>query len=223
MEEKQFKKEVKALQEQMKQFLLGSRLNINGVKISPMEIEAYYYEKGKFEDDSVHQNELQQNNKGHFYIHRNKKKKTDPYKGRNYPGIDFVLSDKEEIYYSFLIRSAVIDGTLVTGPNNVLRNIMSASQLKMEEIESCKVTVEPYNSVGIVFFSSRVGLGKGVSSPYREARLRAVVWDDQHFKKTRYKKKEELMKDFIERHDLTKDESIDFAQKYFDYVPSWVK
>lgn len=46
------------LQNEEKLFL-AKTLICNGISIQPTEIEPYYYKKGVFEDESVHQNELQ--------------------------------------------------------------------------------------------------------------------------------------------------------------------
>ena len=61
---------VKCHQNKMAEFLTNSKLVLNGIVIQPTEIEVYYYHAGEFEDKSVHQNNLQQNNARHFYIHR---------------------------------------------------------------------------------------------------------------------------------------------------------
>ena len=47
------------LQNEASCFLQHSYLKINEVVIYPKEIEVYYYESGKFEDYSVHRNQLQ--------------------------------------------------------------------------------------------------------------------------------------------------------------------
>ena len=76
------------LQRDARKFITKNNLELNGVIIEPKEIEIYYYKEGVFEDNSVHKNELQTANPNHFYIHRIGTKRTDTYKGGNYPGID---------------------------------------------------------------------------------------------------------------------------------------
>lgn len=54
---------------------------LKGVSVLPKEIEVYYYKNGQFEDTSVHRNDLQKNNKNHFYVHRRGTTQSDKYKG----------------------------------------------------------------------------------------------------------------------------------------------
>lgn len=61
------------LQNDAIQFVSQIKLILNGAVIIPKEIEVYYYKEGEFSDESVHRNELQQNNMNHFYVHRNGK------------------------------------------------------------------------------------------------------------------------------------------------------
>ena len=123
--------------------LKENTLFLNGITIIPKEIEIYYYENGVFEDGSVHQNELQQNNQNHFYIHRWGTKKTDSYKGGNYPGIDFVVSGTKDVYYTYLIRSAIINEKLIVGPHKVLMEIMAEGRFKgFEDIENNLVQIQ---------------------------------------------------------------------------------
>jgi len=153
-------------------------LLLNGITIIPKEIEIYYYEKGVFEDGSVHQNELQQNNKSHFYIHRWGTKKTDSYKGGNYPGIDLVMSGTENVYYTFLIRSALINGKPIIGPHKVLMEIMSTGSFNnFKEIENIPVVIQPSSVLGDVLFSDRINLGNNAGE-FASLKFRAVVCDN---------------------------------------------
>ena len=128
---------IERLQNEAKHFLTETKLILNGVSILPKEIEVYYYKEGEFEDPTVHRNKLQQNNKNHFYVHRWGKTKNDKYKSGNRAGMDFVVSDDENTYHSYLIRSAVINGKLVIGPNKVLKRMLEANpNLSYEELES---------------------------------------------------------------------------------------
>ena len=65
-----FQEMLQKLQTEARLFLTESVLVLKGLFIRPKEIEVYYYEKGIFEDNSVHRNDLQKNNKNHFYVHR---------------------------------------------------------------------------------------------------------------------------------------------------------
>lgn len=100
---------VKRLQDDMRKFLQNTELEINGVTIRPLEIEAYYYEEGVFEDCYVHCNEMQtEKNKGHFYVHRKGKREQDAYSGGNRCCLDYVVG-KKGTYFSYLLRSASVE------------------------------------------------------------------------------------------------------------------
>ena len=127
---------IERLQNEAKQFLKETKLMLNGVSILPKEIEVYYYKEGELEDTSVHRNDLQKNNKNHFYVHRRGKTPTDNFKGGNWGGLDFVVSDDENIYYSYLIRSAMIDDRPVIGPHNVLESVLKHCKLDRMALEN---------------------------------------------------------------------------------------
>lgn len=211
---------IKRLQNEAYQFL-KKKLVLNGIAILPKEIEVYYYKEGEFEDKSVHQNELQTNkNKNHFYVHRWGKTQSDKYKGENRAGLDFVVSDGANTYYSYLIRSAVInDGKPVVGPNNVLKQILNVCNLSFDDLEKVDVELIPKNISDVVLFSERINLGKNVGD-FRECKLRAVLCDD-FFKENKYPAKEKMVIDFLQ--DKDKDQAVYFAKEKLGYVPSKIK
>lgn len=197
-------------------------LLLNGITIIPKEIEIYYYEKGVFEDGSVHQNELQQNNKSHFYIHRWGTKKTDSYKGGNYPGIDLVVSGTENVYYTFLIRSALINGKPIIGPHKVLMEIMSTGLFNnFEEIENIPVVIQPSSVLGDVLFSDRINLGNNAGE-FASLKFRAVVCDN-YFRDSKYPQKEKLVTIFLLSSKMNKEDALAFSKKYLGYIPIKVK
>ena len=103
---------VRRLQQEGMEFLRSSCLVVNGVEVYPKEIEVYYYKVGEFEDYTVHQNELQTNNRNRFYVHRRGEERESSRIEGSRGGCDFVVSDKAGVYYSYLLRSVVIDGEL---------------------------------------------------------------------------------------------------------------
>ena len=210
---------VKWLQDEAAQFLVKYELKLKDVIIQPKEIEMYFFKKGVFEDNSVHRNELQQNNRNHFYIHRNGIKQTDSYKGGNRPGLDFIVSDESFTFYSYLLRSAVVNGKMIIGPNKVLEAIKSASRLSMQEIEATPIEIISNAKSCPVLFSSRIHLGKSVLDNYRNYKLRAVACDDS-FRGAKYPGKEKMIVDFILEKKLTGDQAIEFAKEKLDYIPS---
>lgn len=214
----------KRLQKEAAEFLTNYKLKLNGLIIQPTEIEVYYYRKGEFEDDSVHQNELQQNNRAHFYIHRWGKKKDDPYKGGNRPGIDFVVSKEEYVYHTFLIRSALVSNNPVVGPNKVLKAIQDACKLAdFKEIENTIVDICPEKNPYDVVFSTRINLSSNTSSDYLNRELRAVLCDDTWFMKNKYRYKEQMIIDFLSSKNMPKEDAFEFAHNRLGYIPSDIR
>jgi hypothetical protein len=210
------------LQNEAMQLLQKSKLVFGEIEIFPKEIEVYYYKEGEFMDNSVHRNELQKNNSNHFYIHRKGKSKYDAYKGGNYPGIDFVVSDDDNMYYSYLIRSAVVNGKLVVGPHKVLLAIKAACNFSFEEIESKMVEQVPIDNPNVALFSRRVNLGKRVFEDYKNCSLRAVLCDDC-FKGSKYPYKEEMIRNYISKEKMPQEHALNFAKDFLGYIPSFVK
>ena len=212
------------LQKEAAEFLTNFKLSMNGVIIQPTEIEMYYYREGEFEDNSVHRNELQQNNYAHFYIHRWGLEKQDPYKGGNRPGIDFVVSKEENVYHTFLIRSALINNIPVVGPNKVLKTIKKVSNLAdFNEIENTIVDICPENNPYDVIFSQRINLSNNTSPDFLKLKLRAVLCDETWFLKNKYRYKEQMILDFMSDKEMTKEESFEFARKRLGYIPSDIR
>lgn len=212
---------VKYLQREAEHFLCNSTLILNGVTIQPTEIEVYYHNEGEFEDKSVHKNELQQNNARHFYIHRRGRNATDSIKGGNRAGIDFVLSDEKNMYYTYLIRSAIINGYLVIGPHKVLETIEKECALTEKEIEGAAVQIVMNNVPGIVLFSKRINLGRNAEE-YSDLKLRAVLCDDA-FIQSKYPTKEQMIIDYILDRDMPQEQAIEFARKKLGYIPKIIK
>lgn len=211
---------INKLQNEAKQFLTHSKLVANGIDIFPTEIEVYYYEvEGAFKDTSVHRNELQRNNRLHFYIHRWGSAKIDKYKGGNRAGLDFVVSGSEKFYYSYLLRSALINGTMVIGPNNVLKSILEATHCSYEDLESKLVEMKPNENTYDVLFSKRINLSTNAGE-YLKCPLRAVLCDE-FFVKHKYPLKECLILNFL--RDKDKDWALAYAKKNLGYIPSTLR
>ncbi|MDY6327670.1 MAG: hypothetical protein SPL47_10235 [Bacteroidales bacterium] len=215
-------KTVERLQNEAKLFLTSFKLVLNGISIEPKEIEVYCYEEtGDFKDSSVHRNELQKNNKNHFYVHRNGLTKSDSYKGGNRTGLDFVVSDDENTYYSYLIRSAVInDGKPVVGPYKVLKAIQNACFFSSyDELETKKVELVANDSPKDVLFSKRINLGENAKE-YVDCELRAVLCDDL-FRESKYPAKERMIIEFLKNE--TKERSIIYVKEKLGYIPSEIR
>ena len=221
-----FNKNIQKLQTEARIFLEESVLVLNGLSIHPKEIEVYYYEEGGFEDNSVHRNDLQKHNKNHFYVHRCGTKSSDSYKGGNYAGIDFVVSDTDDVYFTYLIRSAIVNDEMVVGPHKVLEAIQRHSNLNYHEIESDPIEIVQNYANCDVLFSSRINLGKTVDDEFRKCQLRAVLCDDL-FRESKYPAKEKMVINFlmekVQTHNMTNEQASHYAKDKLGYIPSLIK
>lgn len=213
---------VNRLQKEAAEFLNNSKLALKGIIIQPTEIEVYYYKKGVFEDKSVHRNSLQQNNFSHFYIHRWGVEKQDSYKGGNRAGIDFVISQENNLYHTFLIRSAIIKGKPIVGPNKVLNAIIDECNISKEEIENTIIEICSEKIHYDVVFSQRVNLSK-TAEEYQNLPLRAVLCDDNWFLTNKYRYKEQMVIDYLRNKNLSKDQMLEFSKKKLGYIPKIIK
>ena len=217
---------INELQSRVMEFMLGFNLRIGGTIIEPKEVEVYYYKHGEFDDNSVHRNELQAMNPNHFYVHRMGTRQQDKYKGRNYAGVDWVVSNQGDLYYSYLIRSAVVDNSLVVGPNKVLNAILEASKLTKEELENRQVGRLACDRRYDVLFSQRINLGVKVNDKFRSCKLRAVVCDE-FFRTAKYPAKEEMIYNYVyhkfNSQEMTKAEALFYAKEKLGYVPSLIR
>ena len=136
-------------------FLQNYIIEVNNLRIYPVEVESYYYNKTLFADISVHQNKFQRNKEyfGKLYFHRYKNsKKINFYHG----GFDICFSlndfkkDEEGYCLSILIRSAYINKKeLICGINKLLRKIFNIPS-KEKISEETKKQYENIEKEGIL-------------------------------------------------------------------------
>lgn len=219
---------ISTLQSKAISFLQNYFIIINNVAIYLKEIEVYYFKKGELEDTSVHCNEMQANRKYKLYVHRAGKKASNKYRGANYAGVDFVLSDEADCYYTYLIRAiAFEDGDVIVGPNNVLKAILEKTGLSMQELEEASCEVVSYNQNNFdVCLSTRINLGKNTDDEHKNLDLRAVIVDES-FTKTKYKQKEKLFTNLLiskfQKGEISKDTAIEECKSKLGYTPSIIK
>lgn len=214
---------LQTLQDKASDFLKRHCLIINGVELYPKEIEVYYYKDGGVEDGYVHRNPMQSNRPSKFYVHR---------KGRG--GCDFVLSDSEDVYYSYLIRSVVIGDELFVGPIKSYEAILAKTGLSGEQLEQATVTVGASYTEYNVLTDSRIGLTpkQDIAPFYLDAELRFVLCDEyfrpRQDKKPHYKRRKKAFVKFMQhkmsdQRTLTMSEIIPEAMYYLGYVPQSLK
>ena len=104
------KTQIRILQEIGAKLINEYEIHVGNLKMEPMFVEAYYYHKGKFEDNSVYAakekedksvlyaRSRQQKNWGKLFIHCNDW------------GIDVCLTDSGDYYLSYLIKNALVNG-----------------------------------------------------------------------------------------------------------------
>lgn len=117
---------VKKLQEILEALLKETELRFSSedkktVYVKPLEIEAYYYNEGVFEDECVHVHKLQKNRQGKIYIHRYKSKAGESKALRyiNRAGMDLVLSNSDKYALAVLVRDAKIYTKSGTGEKDI--------------------------------------------------------------------------------------------------------
>lgn len=211
---------VKWLQKEAIEFLKNHYLVVNGAEIYPKEIEVYYHdEKGAFKDVYVHFSEKQKNRHYKFYVHE---------KGRG--GCDLVISESDNVYYSYLIRSVVIDGELIVGPLNSFDAICAKTGLSEKKLEENEVSIKDYKNDHNVFTDTRIGLVPNKENKdlaYLNAELRFILCDDYYKPRAHYRNRERALTNFMLKklasHEMTKDEVVEEAKKYLGYVPKSLK
>ena len=211
------------LQNKASDFLKRHYLVVNDIKLYPKEIEVYYYKEGVFEDGYVHRDSMQLNRSCKFYVHR---------KGRG--GCDFVLSDSEDVYYSYLIRSVVIGDDLFVGPINSYEAILAKTGLSGRQLEQATVTVGISDREYNVLRDSRIGLTpkQDIDPFYLDAELRFILCDEyfrpRHDKRTHYKRREKAFVKFMlhkmsNQRTLTMNDVVSETKYYLGYIPKTLK
>lgn len=126
-----------------------------------IEIEMYYYNESCYKDTAIHKSEHQRHSYGKVYVHPS--------------GFDICLSDSDDYYLSFLVRSARVGNTEVvtSGPINVRKAITRLGvDLEKDLLELIATPVNPYVNI---YFATRKGLGKSVIPEDNAAMLSAAL------------------------------------------------
>ena len=97
------KKQEKILQDIGKVLITEYEIIVDGIKIEPLWVEAYYYSQNKFADCNTHLDDKQKNRFGQLYFHN-----------KGYGGFDICLSNSDDFYLSFLLKATLINGEFST-------------------------------------------------------------------------------------------------------------
>lgn len=79
------------------------RIEVFGVTIEPLWVEAYCYDETHFPDYNTHRSRKQKNRFGQLYFHE-----------RGYGGVDICLSNSEDFCLSFLLKATLANGHFLT-------------------------------------------------------------------------------------------------------------
>lgn len=162
-------KRMEILREINTKLLTEYEIQIGGLTIEPLRVEAYYFHPGKFEDSTVHGNP-QQRTFGRIYRHN--KKKIDPEKDNG--GVDICLAydpknpEKAPYFLSFLIKNSLVNGAPCKQIE--LNDKVNALQI---DAESAKDVLRPVDrKTQTVFHTVRVGLS---GKPFGRERLASLI------------------------------------------------
>lgn len=132
----------------VKDMLYNNYIYVGNYKFYPCEIELYV--NG---DPYKHMN-VRQNIDNVFYVHRCGKEEYSSYKGGNYKGLDYVLTNK----ISILIRSIIYDNIIIEGPSLVVDHIIKVTGHTQQELESVLKLGTTTRDKSKIYIGTRVGL-----------------------------------------------------------------
>ncbi len=141
--------QIKILQKIGKTLITEYEIKVDGIKIEPLWVEAYYYNQDNFADCNSHLDDKQKNRFGQLYFHNI---------GRR--GFDICLSNSDEFYLSFLLKATLIDGKFNTQTG--IYNFLTAnnkSKYELENKENILIKKASPNNCKIKY-AERVGITK---------------------------------------------------------------
>lgn len=166
--------QIRILQEINEKLLTQYCIKVDGVEITPIRVEAYYFHPGKFEDSTVHGDEQQRKFKV-LYRH-NKKEIIDLEK--DHGGVDLCLAYSEEelapYFLSFLIKNSWVKTSDFEGycKQIELNKILNEKGIKDTNVELApRKKVHPEEDLK-VFHTVRKGLS---GKPFGRAPLASLV------------------------------------------------
>lgn len=142
-------KQIKTLQDIGKVLITEYEIIVDGIKIEPLWVEAYYYNQNKFADCNTHLDDKQKNRFGQLYFHN-----------KGYGGFDICLSNSDEFYLSFLLKATLINGEFSTQTG--IYDFLTANDKSESELENKKDILVKKNSPESyeIKYAERVGITK---------------------------------------------------------------
>ncbi|MDD7602716.1 MAG: hypothetical protein PUK54_09025 [Firmicutes bacterium] len=191
-------------------------IEVEGITIEPLWVEAYYFHKNVFSDCNTHLSEKQKNRFGQLYFHE---------KGRG--GFDLCLSDSEDYYLSFLLKRTSINGEFVKQAD--AEDVLEKNGKTKEALEAATVVLtgkEPKKDD--VKHAVRIGLAKPC---YKEEELAAFSLNALEKQKGNFISdrksvnpaiKEAMEKYISENEGLTKKEYENHCRTTYGWYPDCV-
>lgn len=137
------------------------RIEVFGVTIEPLWVEAYCYDETHFPDYNTHRSRKQKNRFGQMYFHE-----------RGYGGVDICLSNSEDFCLSFLLKATLTNGHFLT-QTQLLRVLLSTGKTKAD-FEHLEDILHPANARHTICHTTRVNLTKPC---YSDAPLTSFALD----------------------------------------------
>ena len=137
------------------------RIEVFGVTIEPLWVEAYCYDETHFPDYNTHRSRKQKNRFGQMYFHE-----------RGYGGVDICLSNSEDFCLSFLLKATLANGHFLT-QTQLPRVLLSTGKTKAD-FEHLEDILHPANARHTICHTTRVNLTKPC---YSDAPLTSFALD----------------------------------------------
>ena len=185
---------IRILQQINELLLTKYAIKIGDLKVVPLWVEAYYYDKGKFCDCNIHMSDKQKGRPGQLYFHET-----------GYGGLDICLSDESNYYLSILLKATLVckDGQEEYKTQTQIYDILPVLNVSEKDMENMKdILVPSENGWTKIIHTKRVNLTKPC---YQEECLAAVPID------------------VISRYDMRKFARASLAESAAQYIAEFKK
>ncbi len=208
--------QIKILQKIGKALITEYEIKVDGIKIEPLWVEAYYYNQENFADCNSHLDDKQKNRFGQLYFHN-----------KGYGGFDICLSNSDKFYLSFLLKATLINGKFNTQTG--IYDFLTAtdkSEAELENKENVLIKKDSPKKYDIKY-AERVGITKPCYKTEALAMFPIEVLGNENYNFTFARKNlvplvEKTIKEYKELTNKTKKECKDYCKKTFGWVPDKV-
>lgn len=209
-----YPEQIRLLQEMGRRLINESRIEVLGVTVEPLWVEAYYYDETAFPDRNTHRSRRQRGRFGQLYFHE-----------RGYGGVDICLSDSEDYALSFLLKATLADGQFLT-QTQLPRALCSGGRTKAELADLDGILV-PADARHTVCHTTRVNLVKPcyMDAPLASFALDAIPRYDFRFARRNLREnvREYLLAYMVAHPGCTEKECKAECRRVFGWVPDLVQ